>query len=126
MLKWFFGKNIFSDSFSDYKYNIYLDIKDTLGKKKIQKLKKILLLKEYKKGWVNKIQEVRSHEVAIMQITDLIIGAISYANRYPKGGKSVSKNTIVSLIKSLSGESLIDSTYTNKKKFNVFKWKGEQ
>ena len=125
MLKWFFGKIIFPNSSSGYKYNIYLDIKDTLGKKKIQKLKEVLFNK-YGEDWVNKIQEVRSQEIALMQITDLVIGAIAYANRYPKGGKSSSKNAIVSFIKALSGESLIDSTYHNKKKFNLFKWEGEK
>ena len=124
MLKWF--PEQFTNNSDDCKYHIYLDIKDTLGKGKVEKLKEILS-KSYKNAnWIKEIQEVRSHEIAIMQITDLLIGAIAYANRYPEGGKSEAKNSIVSLIKKRSEKSLLSSTYFSETKFNLFKWDGSK
>lgn len=55
-----------------YKYNIYIDIKDSQGYLKIQELRRFLA------STVNKIQEVRSEEVELLQLADLIIGANSY------------------------------------------------
>ena len=124
MLKWL--PEQFANKNDDCKFYIYLDIKDTLGRKKIQTLKEILS-KSYKNvDWFKKIQEVRSHEIVLMQITDLLIGAVTYANRYPEGGKSDSKNAIVSLIKERLGKSLIHSTYPDEVKFNLFKWDGKK
>lgn len=124
MLKWFreepyhYGKG--------NKYHIYLDIKDTVGYKKVKKLYEILSKSHNNINEVKRIQEVRSHEISIMQITDLLIGAVAYENRYPKGGKSEAKNFIVSLIKKYSKKSLCSSSYSSENKFNLFKWEGKK
>ena len=55
-----------------YKYNIYIDIKDTQGYLKINDLRNFL------PPTVNKIQEVRSDEIELVQLADLIIGANAY------------------------------------------------
>jgi hypothetical protein len=110
------------------KYHIYLDIKDTQGVGKVKKLQEVLCNSkhDFDRDIIAKVQEVRSHEVAIMQLTDLLIGAISYANRYPEGGKSEAKETIIELIRKRSGVTLKSSTLLGAKQFNVFCWEGRR
>ncbi len=110
------------------KYNIYLDLKDTRGSIKIKKLQDVLCHSkhDFDRKIIEKIQEVRSYEIAILQLTDLIIGAISYVNRYPKGGNSHAKNEIVKLIQERSKLSLRLSTSLGAEKFNMFCWEGQK
>ena len=56
-----------------------------------------------------------------MQLTDILIGAISYINRGLYSSEA--KLQIVDLIKQESGKSLIGSTYYSEKKFNLFAWR---
>jgi len=114
MLEWLIETN--------NKYHIYLDIKDTQGVEKVKKLQEVLCNSQhdFNKDIIARVQEVRSHEIALMQITDLLIGAISYANRYPNGGESEAKEAIIELIRKRSGVSLKNSTLLGAKKFNVF------
>jgi hypothetical protein len=56
-------------------YNVYLDIKDSLSAIKVRKLKEILNVKF---GVFRTIQNIRSEESLLMQLTDFIMGAISY------------------------------------------------
>lgn len=61
-------------------YNIYLDIKDTRSQEKVIKLHDVLASSQYdfQKRIIRKIQQVRSHEVQALQITDVLTGALSY------------------------------------------------
>ncbi len=110
------------------RYHIYLDIKDTQGYIKVKKLHEVLCHSQhdFNRSVIERIQEVRSHEIALMQIVDLLIGAVSYANRYPAGGQSVAKQEIVELIKMLSGFSLVRGTSLGARKFNLFHWEGQR
>lgn len=120
MLEWFIDpKN---------KYHLYLDLKDTKGSIKIKNLQSVLCNSkhDFDRKVIEKIQEVRSHEIAILQLTDLLIGAISYANRYPKDGNSKVKNEIVKLIQERSKTSLRLSTSIGARKFNIFCWEGQK
>ena len=120
MLEWFIDpKN---------KYHLYLDLKDTKGSIKIKNLQSVLCNSkhDFDRKVIEKIQEVRSHEIAILQLTDLLIGAISYANRYPKDGNSKAKNEIVKLIQERSKTSLRLSTSIGARKFNIFCWEGQK
>ena len=60
----------------DCAYNIYIDIKDTKGQEKVLKLQSVLLNNhyDYQSMIVRKIQQVQSHEVELLQITDLLCG----------------------------------------------------
>ncbi|WP_207743205.1 DUF3800 domain-containing protein [[Clostridium] symbiosum] len=102
------------------KYNIYLDIKDTRSKTKIRKLTEVLSnnMYDFSHQTITNMQVIRSHEVEIMQIVDILIGAIAYVSR---GLNSVNaKNEIISLIKERSGYSLVRNTPPREDKFNVF------
>lgn len=102
------------------KYNIYLDIKDTRSKTKISKLKEVLSnnMYDFSQQTIANMQVIRSHEVEIMQIVDVLIGAIAYVSR---GYHTVTaKNEIIELVKERSGYSLVRNTPPREDKFNVF------
>jgi hypothetical protein len=103
-------------------YNIYLDIKDTTGIDKVNKLHEVICKAHYdfSKSIVKKIQEVRSDEVSILQITDLMIGALSYY--YRDLHSNMAKVELVDLIQQRSGYSFMNSTLPSESKFNLFIW----
>ncbi|KKW17024.1 MAG: Phage P1-related protein in restrction modification operon RflA [Parcubacteria group bacterium GW2011_GWA1_50_14] len=107
------------------KYNIYLDVKDTQGKKKIRKLRDVLCnnLYDFERSIVSKIQEVRSHEVQVLQIADLLAGALQFANR--SDVLSPAKIELVNRIKSRSKYDLTKSTLLREAKLNIFHWVGQ-
>ena len=85
------------------KYRIYLDIKDTQSQVKVQGLKNILAnnILDFSRNIIEKVQQVRSHEVEEIQLTDLLIGAVSYVNR--KLTSSEAKTVIAEHIKKRTG-----------------------
>lgn len=101
-------------------YNLYLDIKDTRSKLKVAKLRDVLCNNHYdfSRNIIKNIQVIRSHEVQIMQIVDILIGAISYHLR--NLDSSNAKKEIVNLVKSRSKYSLKKSTLYQERKFNIF------
>lgn len=107
-------------------YNIYLDIKDTLSASKVEKLHDVLSrnMLDFDRSIIKRIQNVRSHEIAILQLADLLIGAIQFINR--DDVSSEAKKAVVERIKSRSGYSLIKSTLPTEKKMNIFYWRGRQ
>ena len=102
------------------KYNIYVDIKDTRSRKKELKLHDVICnsIYDFDHSHVLKIQSVRSDNIAIMQLVDLLIGALSY---YSRGlTTSESKIRLIKLIQERSGYSLARSTLARESKFNIF------
>lgn len=107
----------------DCSYNIYIDIKDTNSQQKVLNLENILRNNQYDfhKQIIKKIQQVHSHEVEILQITDLLTGAISYLHRGLSA--NAGKIALIERIKRRSGYSLNQSTLYKENKFNLFLWK---
>lgn len=105
-----------------HQYNLYLDIKDTKSGSKLCKLRQVLCnnLYDFDQKIVQRAQNVRSHEVPLLQVVDLLIGAVQFANR--KGSVSEAKKEIVERIKARSRYSLVHSTLPKEPKFNVFHW----
>jgi hypothetical protein len=103
-------------------YNIYIDIKDTQGYAKIEKLRDVLCnnIYDFDKAIIKKIQQIRSHEALILQLTDLLIGAITHFHR--QLSTSIAKNKLIDLIKARSGHNLLRSTLPKENKFNIFLW----
>ncbi len=104
------------------RYRIYLDIKDTRGGIKIEKLHEFLSNAKYdfSREIIERVQIVRSHEIEILQIADILIGAISYLNRHLSGNKG--KEALIARIKERSGYSLELTTLLRESKMNIFKW----
>lgn|SRR5574344_987022 len=107
----------------DNTYNIYIDIKDTQGQKKVEKLHEVLCNNQYdfNKNIIQRVQQVRSNEVELIALADLLIGAISYIHRGLE--TSGPKLKLIERIKARSGYNLLSSTLYRENKFNVFIWK---
>lgn len=107
-------------------HSIYLDIKDTRSEKKRAKLEQILRSKraDSSRGIVRRVQQIRSNESEIMQLTDLIIGAIAYSNRSEDLRRSRAKESLVARLRKRSGKQLNRSTWLREPKFNLFRWDG--
>lgn len=103
-------------------YGIYIDIKDTCSNEKVEKLKNVLnnSYYDFSSAMIKKIQQVRSHEIEILQLTDLLIGAIGYRNNDLL--TSNAKLEVVELVSEYSGSDLCTTTPLNHRKFNVFVW----
>lgn len=103
-------------------YRIYLDIKDTCSGRKIEKLHQVLCNKNYdfSHDIIKRVQAVRSDEIEILQVVDLLIGALAYINRDLSSSKA--KLSIIEKIKVLSGYNLRRSTLLKENKFNLFFW----
>ena len=103
-----------------HELQIFMDIKDTHGNKKIRKLKKILqnFSKNRFEHSVKNIQLIRSHENSLLQLTDLLIGAISYKNRGLSNSNS--KLELISLIEEYTNFNLDKTTMLSEIKFNIF------
>jgi hypothetical protein len=101
---------------SEYAYNVYLDIKDTLSAHKVNKLKDILNVKY---GVFRNVQNIRSHESILMQIADFLTGAISY-NLNDSEKKVVAKKQIIEKIKLHCNQDLSVSSNYGEKKMNLF------
>jgi hypothetical protein len=105
-------------------FRIYLDIKDTRSARKVKHLHDVLAnnLYDFSRDIVTRVQTVRSHEVELMQLADVLIGAISAANR--GGSRSNAKIAAIERIRRRSGYVLTRSTLLQEKKVNVFHWRG--
>lgn len=105
-------------------YNIFVDIKDTNGAKRRQKLQEVLnkLRTEanfQKQLSIKTLQAVRSHEVELIQLADLLTGAVCYINRALT--TSSAKLEIIEKIKQETGYPLTATTFLSESKFNLFK-----
>lgn len=110
---------IFED---DNRYRIYIDIKDTQSQTKVKKLHDYLCNSKYDfdHEMIQRVQQVRSHEVEQLQLADLLIGALSYAHRGLT--TSDSKLALIHHIKARSRLTLEKSTLPSEQKFNLFLW----
>jgi len=103
-------------------YNIYLDIKDTWGRRKVAKLLEVLSNDRYdfSRKIIRKIQTVRSHEIELVQMADLLIGVISYVNRGLATNEA--KVQMVQRMQRRSGKRLTQTTLPREGKVNLFRW----
>ena len=103
-------------------YNIYLDIKDTQGESKVQKLHEYLCNSRYDfdREMIRRVQQVRSHELELVALADLFIGALSYVHRGLHDSKA--KMEVIERIRQRSGYQLMRSTLYRENKFNLFVW----
>ncbi|MCL4783425.1 MAG: DUF3800 domain-containing protein [Bryobacterales bacterium] len=107
-------------------YRIFLDIKDTRSAVKVAKLQQVLCnnMYDFKREILKQIQSVRSHEVQILQLCDVLLGAIAYANRDLHS--SPAKQTLVERIRERSGYQLDRTTLFGERKFNIFVWRASE
>jgi len=112
---------------SSRRYRIYLDVKDTRGGPKTRRLHTVLAnsLYDFERACVERVQQVRSHESELMQIVDILVGALTYANRELVG--SSAKEAIVAKLREQLGRPALTRTSTfTATKFNILLWRAEE
>lgn len=102
-------------------YNLYLDMKDTKSHLKVLELKRILNIASVEDVSVQKAQQIRSNEVEVMQLVDILIGALSYKNR--SLSQNEGKVMVIDTIENSIGERMMASSPLAEQKFNVLIWK---
>ncbi|WKV08214.1 DUF3800 domain-containing protein [Thermoanaerobacterium sp. CMT5567-10] len=106
------------------KYRIFIDIKDTKGGPRIKKLHEVLCnnIYDFNQDVIKDIKQISSKESEILQLADILIGALSYYQRNlyetskNKGKKSVIERIITYNI------NMSQTTSRSEKKFNIFIW----
>jgi hypothetical protein len=108
------------------RYRIYLDVKDTRGGTKLEKLHEVLSnnMYDFDRKAVERLQQVRSHEIEGLQLADLLMGAINYANREATG--SAAKRALVERVRERSRYALTRTTLVREQKLNLFVWKPQE
>ncbi len=104
---------------------IYLDKKDSNGQEKIERLRNVIANAEYDFGRskIRRLQIVESNQVGPLQLADLLIGAVNYANR--GDSSSVAKLRLIERIRGRSGVSLTHTTLLSETKMNIFRWRAQ-
>lgn len=103
-------------------YSIYLDIKDTRCEEKRLSLEKVLRIAKYDGSGniIRRIQQIRSHESELMQLADLVMGVLTYANRGLETSKA--KLALVERMQQRTGFTLTRSTWLREPKLNLLVW----
>lgn len=102
-------------------YKIYLDYMDTHGRDKATKLMEVLHNSNYGSA-KTEAYIIRSHESQLIQLCDMLIGALSYANREDIEHKSVIKNEIVAYLEKRLCRPLNVGTPPWEEKLNIFRF----
>lgn len=102
------------------KYNIYVDIKDTRSRAMNKKLKEILSnnVYDFTGEMVEKVQNVHSHDSHLIQLTDLLLGALTY--KYRDLSENITKLNAIKAIENKLSYPLTKSSPLKEDKFNVF------
>jgi hypothetical protein len=105
-----------------HRYRIFIDIKDDWGGAKAERLREILsnAMYDFSQTIVERIQIIRSDETELLQLADLLIGALSYVNRGLAASEG--KLRVISEIRRHSGYRLTHSTWLREDKLNLFRW----
>lgn len=108
------------------KYEVYIDIKDSKSYHKAQKLREVCSnsIYDFSHSIIQRLQPIRSEEVQIMQIVDILIGAVGYENRkFPDDfQKSAAKQDIIDIIKKRSRYTMTKTTLLREEKLNLLSW----
>lgn len=99
----------------EHTYNIYMDIKDTYSYLKAKSLK-AYLQRDYSN--IRNLQVIKSYESELMQLADVLIGALNYKLRGLN--KVTAKNNIIEKIEKHCDRPLTQRTPKNENKFNLF------
>jgi len=113
-------------SYND-EYKVMIDIKDTRGGPKVAKLRTVLCNNKYdfKKDVIKGIYQIQSQESEILQLTDLIMGAIGFYHNehYFNPEASSAKKAIVDQLFQHYKSNIVYGTGRGEQKMNIFLWK---
>lgn len=79
---------------------------------------------DFKKDVIKGIYQIRSHESEILQLTDLIMGAIGYYHNghYKATGSNSAKNAVVNKLFEQYRSAICYGTSRGAKKMDIFLW----
>jgi len=102
-------------------YRAFLDIKDTRGREKLDELTRWLEMNypSLKKEERPKLEHVRSHEIRLLQVTDLLLGAVGFARRPVTASGSPAKRALVSLLEEKLNQKLTTNSPSGVDKFSI-------
>lgn len=106
------------------KYHIMVDIKDTRGGKRVAKLREVLCnnIYDFKKEVIDQIGQINSKESEILQLADLINGALAFYHR-GLADNADSNQGKVKFVRALQRHADLDNnTKYGERKFNLFIW----
>ena len=107
-----------------HRYRVYLEVGDTRGGARLRRLREGVTDKPLgaDQPHIERLQQIRSSESGIMQIADLLTGALAYASRGLGG--NVGKTAVVARLRERFGaEALTDAAVPHDSKFNVMTWR---
>lgn len=108
------------------RYYIYLDIKDTRSRYKLRKLDEVIRNAHYdfSRDIIRRVQHVHSHDINLLQLCDLLIGAVAYHFRQLTSNEG--KQRLISYIKEQTGFNLNTNTLPSERKFNICIWRPKE
>lgn len=110
--------------FPNDRYHIMVDIKDTRGGRRVAKLREVLCnnIYDFKKEAVDQIGQINSKESEILQLADLINGALAFYYRGLADNMDSNKGK-VKFVRTLQRYVDLDkNTGYGERKFNLFIW----
>lgn len=106
-------------------YKIQVDIKDTRGGKRVNKLREVLCnnIYDFNRDVIKSITQVNSKESELIQLVDLINGALSFYHRklYLNDNSNEGKTVFIDRLE--EHVNLNQSTARDEQKFNFLIWK---
>lgn len=106
---------------TESKFKVYLDVKDTRGKEKLNKINEAYKLQHHGNSPFIHFQHIHSHDNLFIQLADFIIGAITYKSRSLRGEFDMEENraTLIYHIEDKAGYYLDEGTPQWEMKFNI-------
>jgi hypothetical protein len=95
------------------RFRVFMDQKDTRGGKKVAALQQLLRAQAGDEVGENVLglQQAQSHEIRLLQLTDLLLGAVGYARIHGASGKgSAAKRQLIAQLEEAVGGSLKGDT----------------
>lgn len=105
-------------------YNIYPDIKDTNSYYRHQQVLEYLRIKkrDFNNKTIKKIQPIKSSNSSLLQLTDILIGALVYYNNFPENRNKNKEKVIAEITNNVK---IADTTNFNNTKFNLLYWRSK-
>lgn len=105
---------------NENQYKIYTDYKVNRKNDRLNDLKVILNNKSRSSRTVQLIQAINSKESLLLQLEDVLMGAVAYKYNFGVSGKAIAKNKLIGVIEDLLKTKITDNNRYNNK-FNIFK-----
>ncbi len=107
-------------------FRVFVDIKDTHSNVKLKRVHEVLCNAHYdfNNERIESIEAVRSHDVPLVQLADVLAGVLSHRFRGIQGSQA--KQALIDHVKERSGLSLERSTPPGARKFNLFIWRARE